>query len=89
MTNRINKNPRSEMSNVRLYLRQMLLLCVLHLISLATIKNSAVAAVNGYQKSYTSVVASNKYSKQANQQEMELDYTEMRGNNKMNDDYFS
>lgn len=76
-------------SNVRPFLRKMFyLLCVLQLISVATVKNSAVTAVNAYQKSYTSVVASNKYSKQANQQEIELDYTEMRGNIKMNDDLF-
>lgn len=75
---RAMKASASSSSYVRLFIRKMFhLLCVLHLISVVTVKHSAVTAL----KSYTNNIASNKYSMRVNQQEMELDYTEMRGNN--------
>ncbi|XP_063699367.1 epidermal growth factor receptor [Culicoides brevitarsis] len=56
--------------------QKMVLMCVMHLIAIAIWQNSAVAA---FKSSYTNVVGSNKYTKLANnQQEMELDYREMR-----------
>uniref|UniRef100_A0A336M4Y9 CSON012210 protein n=1 Tax=Culicoides sonorensis TaxID=179676 RepID=A0A336M4Y9_CULSO len=57
------------------------LICVFDLITFyVSFGNFAVEAAIGYSATYTNNGnAANKYSKQTNQQEMELDYTEMRG----------